>query len=121
MQRPSDIRFPLIVKPLDEDASVGIAQSSVVRDDDALAERVAFIHDRIDTDAIVEEFIAGRELYVGVMGNEQPVAAAAHRDGVRRRVRREARIATFKVKWSVKLPREPRHREPHRHRTCPRR
>src|SRR5206468_5961578 len=73
VQRPSDLRFPLIVKPLDEDASVGIAQSSVVRDDDALKERVAFIHEKFDTDAIVEEFIAGRELYIGVMGNDPPV------------------------------------------------
>ena len=88
MQRPSDLRFPLIVKPLDEDASVGIAQASVVRDDDALKERVTFIHDRIKTDAIVEEFIAGRELYIGVMGNDKPRAAAADRDGVRRRRRR---------------------------------
>ena len=93
MQRPSDLRFPLIVKPLDEDASVGIAQASVVRDDDALKERVTFIHERIKTDAIVEEFIAGRELYIGVMGNDQAAAAAADRDGVRQR-RRPSRAAS---------------------------
>src|SRR5262245_44842562 len=58
-QRPSDLRFPLIVKPVDEDASVGIAHASVVRDDEALAERVAFVHDKVKTAAIVEEFIAG--------------------------------------------------------------
>ena len=74
VQRPSDVRFPLIVKPLDEDASVGIAQRSVVRDDPALAERVAFIHARHNTSAIVEEFIAGRELYVGVISNDPPRA-----------------------------------------------
>ena len=74
VQRPSDVRFPLIVKPLDEDASVGIAQRSVVHDDPALTERVAFIHTRHNTAAIVEEFIAGRELYVGVIGNDPPRA-----------------------------------------------
>ena len=74
MQRPSDVRFPLIVKPLDEDASVGIAQRSVVHDDAALAERISFIHARHNTDAIVEEFIAGRELYIGVTGNDPPRA-----------------------------------------------
>jgi D-alanine-D-alanine ligase len=74
IQRPSDLRFPLIVKPLDEDASVGIAQSSVVRDDEALNSRILFIHDKIGTDAIVEEFIEGRELYVGVIGNDRPKA-----------------------------------------------
>jgi len=102
VQRPSDIRFPLIVKPLDEDASVGIAKASVVRDDQALAERVAFIHDRISTDAIVEEFIAGREIYVGVMGNEKPVALPPIEMVFAAKTDVEARIATFKVKWSVK-------------------
>jgi D-alanine-D-alanine ligase len=102
VQRPSDLRFPLIVKPLDEDASVGIAQASVVRDDDALAERVAFIHDRFDTDAIVEEFIAGRELYVGVIGNDPPVPLPPIEMVFGPESTHESRIATFKAKWSVK-------------------
>jgi D-alanine-D-alanine ligase len=102
VQRPSDIRFPLIVKPLDEDASVGIAQSSVVRDDQALAERVQFIHDRISTDAIVEEFIAGREVYVGVVGNNQPRALPPIEMVFSDKTDEQARIATFKVKWSSK-------------------
>jgi D-alanine-D-alanine ligase len=102
VHRPSDIRFPLIVKPLDEDASVGIAQSSVVRDDQALADRVAFIHDRHKTHAIVEEFIAGRELYVGVMGNDPPRALQPIEMLFGDTKDEEARIATFKVKWSVK-------------------
>jgi D-alanine-D-alanine ligase len=102
VKRPSDIRHPLIVKPLDEDASVGISQASVVRDDGALAERVAFIHDRFRTDAIVEEFIAGRELYVGVMGNDPPRALPPIEMVFGNDTDEEARIATFKVKWSVK-------------------
>jgi D-alanine-D-alanine ligase len=59
------------VKSLSEDASVGIAQASVVDSDEKLAERVAFVHERIGTDAIAEQFIEGRELYVGVLGNRQ--------------------------------------------------
>jgi D-alanine-D-alanine ligase len=104
VQRPSDIRFPLIVKPLDEDASVGISQASVVRDDQALAERVTFIHDRFSTDAIVEEFIAGRELYVGVIGNgsDPPRALPPIEMVFGEKTDEQARIATFKVKWSVK-------------------
>ena len=101
-QRPSDLRFPLIVKPLDEDASVGIAQASVVRDDDALKERVTFIHDRIKTDAIVEEFIAGRELYIGVMGNDKPLPLPPIEMVFGDDVTTESRIATFKAKWSVR-------------------
>ena len=102
VQRPSDLRFPLIVKPLDEDASVGIAQSSVVRDDDALKERVVFIHDKFDTDAIVEEFIAGRELYIGVMGGDTPVSFPPIEMVFATDSTVESRIATFKAKWSVK-------------------
>jgi D-alanine-D-alanine ligase len=100
--RPSDLRFPLIVKPLDEDASVGIAQSSVVRDDDALKERVAFIHDKFDTDAIVEEFIVGRELYIGVMGGEAPVSFPPIEMVFGSDTTVESRFATYKAKWSVK-------------------
>jgi D-alanine-D-alanine ligase len=102
VQRPSDLRFPLIVKPLDEDASVGIAQASVVRDDDALKERVNFIHERFKTDAIVEEFIAGRELYIGVMGNDPPVALPPIEMVFGNESNVESRIATFKAKWSVR-------------------
>jgi D-alanine-D-alanine ligase len=102
VQRPSDLRYPLIVKPLDEDASVGIAQASVVRDDEALKDRVVFIHDRFKTDAIVEEFIAGRELYIGVMGGDPPVALPPIEMVFGNESTAEARIATFKAKWSVR-------------------
>jgi len=102
VQRPSDVRFPLIVKPLDEDASVGIAQRSVVHDDQALAERVAFIHARLNTAAIVEEFIAGRELYVGVIGNDPPRALPPIEMVFGADTAEESRIATFKAKWSHK-------------------
>jgi D-alanine-D-alanine ligase len=71
VRRPKRMGFPLIVKSLVEEASMGISKASIVRDDDALEARVRFIHERVQTDAIVEEFIAGRELYVGVLGNER--------------------------------------------------
>ena len=102
VQRPSDVRFPLIVKPLDEDASVGIAQRSVVHDDPALTERVAFIHTRHNTAAIVEEFIEGRELYVGVIGNDPPRALPPIEMVFGEDTTAENRIATFKAKWSHK-------------------
>lgn len=71
VKRPHRLAFPLIVKSLDQDASIGIAQASVVDSDERLAERVAFIHERVRTAAIAEQYIAGRELYVGVLGNER--------------------------------------------------
>lgn len=71
VRRPAKLKMPLIVKSVSNDASVGIAQASVVDSDEKLAERVQFIHERIGTDAIAEEYIEGRELYVGVMGNQR--------------------------------------------------
>ncbi len=71
IRRPTRLNLPLIVKSLNEDASIGIAQASVVDSDEKLAERVAFIHERIGTAAIAEQYIEGRELYVGLLGNER--------------------------------------------------
>jgi D-alanine-D-alanine ligase len=71
IRRPPRLGLPLIVKSLIEDSSYGIAQASVVDSDEKLAERVAFIHERIGTGAIAEQYIEGRELYVGVLGNER--------------------------------------------------
>jgi len=68
------LRYPLIVKSRDEEASLGIAQASLVRDPARLRERVAFVHRRVGTDAIAEEYVAGRELTVGVIGNARPRA-----------------------------------------------
>jgi len=71
VRRPRKLQFPLLVKSVSEEASRGISQASVVRDDEKLAERVAFIHAKVGTDALVEQYIEGRELYVGVIGNRR--------------------------------------------------
>jgi D-alanine-D-alanine ligase len=71
VKRPARLALPLIVKSLSEDSSLGISQASVVDTDEKLVERVAFIHERIGTAAIVEQYIEGREIYVGVLGNER--------------------------------------------------
>jgi D-alanine-D-alanine ligase len=71
VRRPPRLGLPLIVKSLSEDASYGISQASVVDSDEKLAERVTFIHERIGTAAIAEQYIEGRELYVGVLGNDR--------------------------------------------------
>src|SRR5438067_12101834 len=64
--RPSELRFPLIVKPLLEDASIGIAQASGVEDDASLTPRGAFIQSKFHQAAIVEQLAEGREVYVGL-------------------------------------------------------
>ena len=66
---PEGSKFPLFVKPLAEEGSEGIAQASLVHNADKLAERVSFIHEKMNSVALVEEFIEGREIYVGVYGN----------------------------------------------------
>lgn len=71
VKRPARLALPLIVKSLNEDGSRGISQASIVDTDEKLVERVAFIHERIGTAAIAEQFIEGRELYVGVLGNNR--------------------------------------------------
>jgi D-alanine-D-alanine ligase len=71
VRRPKRLAFPLIVKSRSEDASEGISQASVVNSDEKLAERVAFIHERVGTAAIAEQYIEGREIYVGVLGTDR--------------------------------------------------
>jgi D-alanine-D-alanine ligase len=71
VKRPGRLALPLIVKSLNEDGSRGISQASIVDTDEKLAERVAFIHERVGTAAIAEQYIEGRELYVGVLGNNR--------------------------------------------------
>ena len=70
-KRPRALRFPLFVKSASEEASLGIAQKSLVDSDERLAERVQFIHESIGTDALVDEYVEGRELYVAVLGNDR--------------------------------------------------
>ncbi len=65
------LEYPLIVKCLTEEASLAIAKASIVYNEEKLRERVQYINQKIGVDAIVEEFIEGREFYVGVMGNYQ--------------------------------------------------
>ena len=66
------LRYPVIVKSLVEHASFGISRASVVNSDGALAERLRSVHRQLGTDAIIEEYIEGRELYVGIIGNRRP-------------------------------------------------
>jgi D-alanine-D-alanine ligase len=71
VRRPSRLALPLIVKSLSEDGSYGISQASIVDTEEELASRVAFVHDQLGTAAIAEQYIEGRELYVGVLGNNR--------------------------------------------------
>jgi len=96
---PRRLRFPLFVKSTVEDASLGIAQASVVEDAARLKERIEFVHEQIKSDALVEEYIEGRELYVGVMGNERLTRLPVWEMVFGSLPDSLAAIATRKVKW----------------------
>jgi D-alanine-D-alanine ligase len=68
---PKRAPYPLLVKSVSEEASLGISKDSLVRNEEQLVRRAEYIHEKIHTDALVEEFIEGRELYVGVLGNQR--------------------------------------------------
>jgi D-alanine-D-alanine ligase len=93
------LKYPLLVKSTVEDASVGIAQASIVRDEAALAERVRFIHEGIGGDALVEEYIEGRELYVSVIGNQRLQTFPIWEMDFADMPEEAPRIATRKIKW----------------------
>ncbi|HEU4626152.1 MAG TPA: hypothetical protein VFS52_15390 [Steroidobacteraceae bacterium] len=99
---PRKLRFPLFVKSTVEDASLGIAQASVVEDAARLKERVQFVHEQVGSDALVEEFIEGRELYVGVLGNERLTRLPVWEMVFGSLPESLPAIATRKVKWDKK-------------------
>lgn len=96
---PRKLKFPLFVKSVTEDASLGISQASVVRDAERLKERIEFIHDQTNSDALIEEYIEGRELYVGVLGNERLRTLPVWEMDFGTLPDVMAGIATRKVKW----------------------
>jgi D-alanine-D-alanine ligase len=99
---PKKLKYPLFVKSTSEDASLGIAQASVVEDEAKLIERVGFVHEQVKSDALVEEFIEGRELYVGVFGNERLTRLPVWEMVFGSMPDTLAAIATRKVKWDKK-------------------
>ena len=102
IRRPKRLAFPLIVKSLTQEASIGISQASVVDSDEKLKERVAFVHQSIGTAAIAEQYIEGRELYVGILGNQALQALPVWELFFTNMPADAKRIATDRVKWSVK-------------------
>jgi D-alanine-D-alanine ligase len=102
IRRPKRLQFPLIVKSLTQEASIGISQASVVDNDERLKERVTFIHESIGTAAIVEQYIEGREIYVGILGNQALQALPVWELFFTNMPEGAKRIATDRVKWSVK-------------------
>jgi D-alanine-D-alanine ligase len=99
---PRRMAFPLIVKSLFFESSTGISQASVVEDQDQLTKRVTFVHEHLGMAAIVEQFIDGRELYVGVVGNERLEVLPVWEMSFAGMPDNRWQIATERVKWSTR-------------------
>jgi D-alanine-D-alanine ligase len=91
--------YPLLVKSASEEASLGISQASIVHDDEKLKDRVEFIYEQVKSDALVEEYIEGRELYVGVIGNQRLRTFPIWELLFTKSGDKVPLIATAKVKW----------------------
>lgn len=93
--------YPLFVKTLNQEGSFGISQNSIVRSEEALKERVEYLHDTYGVDVLVERYIEGRELYVSVMGNERPKTFPVWELFFNEKSFHGEKIATHQVKWNL--------------------
>jgi D-alanine-D-alanine ligase len=94
-----DLEFPVIVKPAREDGSIGIEFSSVVSSIRELMERIDWLHANFDSPVLIEEYVEGREMYVGVLGNDNPLALPVIELDLSKLPEGRPRIAGAEVKW----------------------
>ncbi len=98
---PEGLQYPLVVKSVAEEASLGITQASVVNNEQRLRERIEFMRESYGVDVIVEEYIHGRELYVGVIGNRKLISYPVWELPFEHLPEGTLPIATEKLKWDV--------------------
>ena len=96
---PKTLKLPCIIKPLTEEASRGISQASIVDDETGFLARIKMIQERMNLDAIAEEYIDGRELYVSIIGDRALRMLPAREMTFGQMAEDEPRIATYKAKW----------------------
>lgn len=91
--------FPAFIKPLQLESSEGISQDSFVQNEKEATARVKFIHDRLGVDAIIEEFIDGREVYVSILGNDKLNVFPPRELFFKAKAEDEPKFATYRSKW----------------------
>jgi D-alanine-D-alanine ligase len=101
VKRPARLGFPLFVKSLIDEGSLGISQASLVDTDEKLSERVEFIHRTTGKHAIAEQFIDGREVYVSVIGNRNLQVYTPWELDMENWRGDMPKIATSNVKWNA--------------------
>ncbi len=99
---PKNMSYPLIVKCLYEEASLGISQASIVHNEEKLTERIKFIHENLEQDAIIEEFIEGREMFVGIIGQKQLKCLPVWELSFENAQEPEKEIYSQRAKWNEK-------------------
>jgi len=95
-----DIAFPVIVKPQSLEGSEGIHQSSIARTAEQCQKRIRYIHQKYNQSALVEQFIDGREIYVGLIGNQSPTVLKPRELVATKRNENSPLIASWQAKWS---------------------
>jgi D-alanine-D-alanine ligase len=98
------LRFPVIVKPVCQDASLGINSKSVCHDELRLAEQIAYIHKIYKQGALVEEYLDGREFNVSIMGKDEPEVLAISEIDFTCMPAGEPRIVSYRAKWDEESP-----------------
>jgi D-alanine-D-alanine ligase len=94
-----DISFPLIVKPISEDASIGIDKDSVVRSVKELMQRIQYVQEEFESPALIEEYIEGREIYAAILGNQDPEVLPLVELDLSRLPAGMPKVAGTEVKW----------------------
>jgi D-alanine-D-alanine ligase len=94
-----DLEFPVIVKPAREDGSIGIEFNAFVSSIRELMERIDWLHANFDSPVLIEEYVEGREMYVGVLGNDNPIALPVVELDLSKLPHGTPRIAGAEVKW----------------------
>ncbi len=91
--------YPAFVKPVGEESSDGIAKASFAKSEEEALERARFIHEKFNCDALIEEYIDGRELYLSVMGNRKLTVLPTREIFFHDVPEDTPKFATFKAKW----------------------
>lgn len=100
LRRLQHFGYPAFVKPIGQEASDGIARASFVRDEKEAIGRLRYLHQKFNTDAIIEEYIEGRELYVSVLGNRRRVVFPPREIFFEKVPDDEPKFATSHAKWN---------------------
>lgn len=98
---PKKMRFPMIVKCAGEEASYGLAKASLVKSKEKLEERALYVQKELGQDVIIEEFVEGREIYVGVVGNNKLKVLPPWELLYKNSDKPEKEIYTERAKWNL--------------------